>query len=679
MSLSCPSGTGDVFMSKKRTYEEQEQRVKELKKEVVQLQPDVKQKRPCWEFFECNEKECPAYKSKGSCWLISGTHCRKKIQGKLLEKIEECLPCEVFTANLDVDSMQETVTLISKQFTEYRTTVSTEIAQRKQAEEAMRESIHRVQVAYDQSIIYAEQLKEEIAERKWAEEALRESESRYRTLFNNASDIIFIHDLSGHTLDFNQVACERLGYSRQELLGMTPMDIDAPEYGALVPERINELRQSGHIIFETSHVTKEGKAIPTEVSTRLVEYAGKPAVLSIARDITKRKQAEEEGRTLRAQLQQTQKMESIGTLAGGIAHDFNNLLMGIQGNVSLIFLDTDTAHRHYERLKSIEKQVQSGAMLTSQLLGYARKGTYEVKPVDLNQLVRETSETFGRTRKDISIHLRLAEELSAVEADSGQIERVLWNLLVNAADAMPGGGDLNLKTENVTHEDMKAKVYEPKPGNYVVLTVTDTGIGMDKQTIDRIFDPFFTTKEMGRGTGLGLASAYGIIKAHAGYIDVESEEAIGTTFSIYLPASQKKVLKTIETVETAERFIKEIGTILFVDDEEVIREIGKDLLEAMGYRVLTADSGERAVEVYRKRRDVIDIVILDMVMPTTSGGEAYDRMKEINPDIKVLLSSGYSVDSQAKEILARGCDAFIQKPFDMRALSQKIREVLEKE
>jgi CheY-like chemotaxis protein len=221
---------------------------------------------------------------------------------------------------------------------------------------------------------------------------------------------------------------------------------------------------------------------------------------------------------------------------------------------------------------------------------------------------------------------------------------------------------------------MKGKLYGPKPGNYVQLTVTDTGSGMDKETVERIFEPFFTTKEMGRGTGLGLASVYGIIKAHAGYIDVESKKGHGTTFSIYLPASEKKVQKV---VKTAEQVIEGTGTVLLIDDEEVILEVGQDLLEAMGYLVLTADNGEEAVEVYRKNRDT-DIVVLDMVMPNMGGGEAYDRMKEINPDVKVLLSSGFSIDGEATEILKRGCDGFIQKPYRMNELAEKIREILDK-
>jgi len=251
------------------------------------------------------------------------------------------------------------------------------------------------------------------------------------------------------------------------------------------------------------------------------------------------------------------------------------------------------------------------------------------------------------------------------------------DLFVNAVDAMPGGGDLILNTMNMntTHKDMKGKLYDPKPGNYVLLTVTDTGRGMDKETKERIFDPFFTTKEMGRGTGLGLASTYGIIKGHGGYIDVESIKGQGTAFSIYLPGSEKKVQGA---VKTADQVIKGTGTVLLVDDEEIILEVGQELLEAMGYRVLTAKNGKGAIEVYKKNRDKIDIVFLDMVMPNMGGGEVYDRMKEMNPDIKVLLSSGFSIDSKATQILERGCNGFIQKPFNMKELSRKIREILDK-
>ena len=374
------------------------------------------------------------------------------------------------------------------------------------------------------------------------------------------------------------------------------------------------------------------------------------------------------------QIIQTEKLRAIGEMASGVAHNFNNLLMGIQGNVSLVLMDMDPIHPHYKRLETIENQVQSGAKLTAHLLGYARKGKYEIKPVDLNQLVEETSETFGRARKQIEIHRDLAGDLSAIEADLGQIEQVLLNLLVNAADAMPTGGDLFLKTMNVTHKDMTGKLYKPKRGNYVMLTATDLGMGMDKETMDRIFDPFFTTKEMGRGTGLGLASVYGIIKGHGGYINVESQKGQGATFSIFLPASEKEVERV---VNSAERITKGTGNVLLVDDESVILEVGRDLLEAIGYRVLTADKGNKAIDLYRKNQDEIAIVVLDMVMPTMGGGEAYDRLKEINPGVKVLLSSGYSIDGEATEILKRGCNGFIQKPFKINELAERIREILE--
>lgn len=388
----------------------------------------------------------------------------------------------------------------------------------------------------------------------------------------------------------------------------------------------------------------------------------------VLNDITKQKRME-------AQLRQAQKMEAIGTLAGGIAHDFNNLLMAIQGTVSLLLFNMDPDHPHHDKLKSIEKHVESGAKLTRQLLGYARKGKYEVKPVDLNRLVRETAETFGRTKKDIAIHVKLFDDLHATEVDEGQIEQVLLNLFLNAAGAMENGGRLSLETKNTTHKELQTDLYKPEPGNYVLLTVSDTGTGMDEKTKARIFEPFFTTKEMGRGTGLGLASAYGIIKSHGGYIEVDSKEGMGTTFKIYLPASKKPFDQ--HTDKPQEKVATGSETILLVDDERMILEVGRQLLEAMGYEVLTAANGKEAVNIYETQKNDIDLLILDVIMPEMNGSDVYEKMKHINPKIKVLVSSGYSVEGQAKEMLGRGCNGFIQKPFHIGQLSKSIREILQ--
>jgi CheY-like chemotaxis protein len=341
-----------------------------------------------------------------------------------------------------------------------------------------------------------------------------------------------------------------------------------------------------------------------------------------------------------------------------------------------MLLEIDSTHPNYEMLINIEKQVQSGSKLTSQLLGYAREGGYEIRPISLNQLVKDASNTFGTTKKEIRVHQELAKDLFGINADQGQIEQVLLNLYVNAADAMPGGGDLFLNTANVTHEDMKGKQYKAKPGSYVLLTVRDTGIGVDIDTMKRIFDPFFTTKGMGRGTGLGLASVYGTIKAHGGYIDVESEKGQGTTFSIYLPASSQK--EVIKEKELPQKTLKGKETILMVDDEDMVLDVGEEMLKALGYKVIEAKGGKEAVDIYRQHKDKIDVVLVDMIMPDMGGGEAYDRMREINPDVKVLLLSGYSIDGQATEILERGCNGFIQKPFDMKELSRSVREILDK-
>jgi two-component system cell cycle sensor histidine kinase/response regulator CckA len=512
----------------------------------------------------------------------------------------------------------------------------------------------------------------DITDRKRAEEALRESEEKFKSLGENAPDIIYTLALDGSFTYVNPAWEAILGYEPEEVLGKYFVDFakqeEARDY-VRVFKRIRDKRKTLKDI-DITIVHKDG-------STRLFSASGAPNIdktgevtgmVGLFKDIT-------DQRRLEAQFQQAQRMEAIGTLAGGIAHDFNNLLMGIQGRASLMLMEINSSHPHFEPLKGIEDYVKSAADLTKQLLGFARGGKYEVKPTDINELVNESSHMFGRTRKDIKINTKFQEDIWTVEVDHGQIEQVLLNLYVNAWQAMPGGGDLYLLTENVILDEYLARSFSVDPGGYVKISVTDTGVGMDEATQQRVFDPFFTTKGMGRGTGLGLASAYGIIKNHGGIINVYSDKGEGTTFNIYLPTSEKKIS---ETKGAGEEILKGSETVLLVDDEKMIIDVGEQLLDRLGYKVMVAGSGNEALEMYEENQDRIDLVILDMIMPDMSGGDTYDKLKGINSSIKVLLASGYSINGQAQAILDRGCDAFIQKPFNLRELSKKVRSVLDK-
>ncbi len=394
----------------------------------------------------------------------------------------------------------------------------------------------------------------------------------------------------------------------------------------------------------------------------------------VKQELAMRTRLEAERDLMQARLLQSQKMEAMGTLAGGIAHDFNNLLMGIQGYASLTMMSLDPSDPNHERLMRIQEQVQSGADLTRQLLGFARGGRYEVKPADMNDILEKSSSLFGRTKKEITIHRKYAEGLWTVEVDRGQLEQVLMNLYVNAWQAMPGGGEIYLATENVFLDKARVIPSDVEPGKYVKITITDTGIGMDAKTRERIFDPFFTTKAMGRGTGLGLATVYGIVTGHKGVINVYSEPGHGTIFTIYLPASEKEVF----TERTdAGKLVQGTETILVADDEKVILEVSTEMLTSLGYRVYAAGSGQEAIALFKEKIGEIDLVILDMIMPGISGAETFDRLREIKPSIKVLLSSGYSINGEAKTIMDRGCNGFLQKPFHLEKLSSKIRELLD--
>ncbi|MEN8806723.1 MAG: response regulator [Desulfobacterales bacterium] len=515
-----------------------------------------------------------------------------------------------------------------------------------------------------------QKLRDEISVRERSEQALRESEEKYRLLVENANDAIFI--IQDDKVTFPNPKARQLSSEMNVAIDRQPFfDFVHPDDEDRV---INwyERRLKNNDVPSTCTfklIDLFGKEHWIELNAVLIYWEKKIAALNFLKDITAQK-------IMEIQFRQSQRMESIGTLAGGIAHDFNNLLMGIQGNTSVMLLDIEPDHSLYENLRSIQRCVKSGANLTRQLLGFARGGKYVVKPTHINEVIDRTANIFGRSRKDINFHRRYNKNIWMVNVDVGQIEQVLLNLYVNAWQAMPNGGDLYLETDNIRLDKdyIDTKPFSVKPGLYVKISITDTGIGMDRKIQQRIFEPFFTTKEVGQGTGLGLASAYGIIKNHGGFITCYSEVGVGSTFNIYLPAHAKKDTQSEKVVQEA---VGGTETILLIDDEKMIIEVGRRMIESLGYAVVAAGKGDEALTLYRKRHDHIDLIILDMIMPHMGGKEVFNRIKEINPKAKVLLSSGYSLNGQAQEIMAQGCNGFIQKPFDTVELSSKIREILD--
>ncbi len=555
------------------------------------------------------------------------------------------------------------------------------INDRKKAEEKLAEYRERLEhLVKERTVNLLEtnrQLLSEIDQRKQTETALRESEEKYRSILEEIEEGYVETDLDGRLTFCNDSLCRIMGYGRSELLGLHLGVNASREAAGRMTYLFEELRGGGEPgrITDYEIVRKDGsrRILAVSMSVLFDKSSVPVGFRGLVHDVTDMIEAERERRRLEVRFQQAQRLKGLGTLAGGVAHDFNNLLMGIQGNISVMMLDLEPSSDMVENVRSIQECVQSGAKLTRQLLGFARGGKYLAEPTDPNEIVRSTADMFGRTRKEIEIHEAYAEPVWPVSVDQKQIEQVLLNIYINAWQAMPKGGELHLGTENVVLREDEVSPYDARPGRYVKISIRDTGIGMDEATRQRIFEPFFTTKEIGTGTGLGLASVFGIIKNHSGLIDVASSPGRGATFSIYLPASERPINARREIGAV---FQTGTETILLVDDEETILNACRAMLERVGYTVFTADNGANALEVFANRKNDIDLVILDIIMPGMDGGAVFDRLRQLQPDVKVLLSSGYSIEGHATTILSRGCNGFIQKPFEPDQLFSKIREIL---
>ncbi|MFO7716533.1 response regulator [Desulfosarcina sp.] len=475
---------------------------------------------------------------------------------------------------------------------------------------------------------------------------------------------------TGRVVYANSAAVKLFAIPLENLLSAEPRELFDEPFRIRIDMLMNKDAEKSTVVGLTRPLLLNGRQIIVRSFPVKVEA---DTTILLINDIT-------DQRDLEYQLQHVRRMDAIGNLAGGIAHNFNNLLMGIQGNVSILFQDKKVGEPGYDELAGIERCIDSGAKLTRQLLSFAKGGRYSLDLVDINDIVEKSSSMFARTRKEIHVILHLEDEWAMAEVDASQIELALMDLYVNAWHAMPPGGTLTVSTAEVTLDHAFVKPYHLNPGRYLKIDVSDTGAGIDAKTIERIFEPFYTTRPMAEGTGLGLASVFGIIKKHKGIITVDSQVGRGTTFSIYLPAA--RILQKPKDVDqplvasTAKRPEKGSGTILVVDDEEYILKADKAMLNELGYDVLLANGGKEALRVFDENKDRIQLLILDLIMPDLGGEIVYDRIKSIRPEVRVILSSGYSIEGQAESILKKGCDGFIQKPYNLNQLAQKIKEIL---
>jgi two-component system, cell cycle sensor histidine kinase and response regulator CckA len=510
-------------------------------------------------------------------------------------------------------------------------------------------------------------------EHKRSEEALRRSEARYRSLIQSAAYGIYCCGLNGRFLEMNAAVIGMLGYdAAEEVLALDPehdVFVDSSELANLIRNFRDGTRLNN---IEVRWKRKDGKVITVRLSGRVVNHPDDTTeVLEIiAEDVT-------EQRVLENQFRQAQKMEAVGRLAGGVAHDFNNLLTVISGYTEVLMERTQAHNPLYPKIQAIHQATERATSVTRQLLAFSRKQMLELKVVDINVIVGEMQRLLRPLiGENIELETRLARDLGRTRADAGQIEQVIMNLVVNSKDAMPSGGKITIQTNNKElHKDSVSREHSYiRPGSYIVLSVSDNGHGMDKDTQARIFEPFFTTKEKGKGTGLGLSTVYGIVKQSGGYILAESQPGQGTTFSIYLPRVDEPA-ETIGHIAIKQAQKGGSETVLLVEDEESVRQLVRELLEAQGYQILEAENGEEALQIAAMHSE-IDMLITDVVMPGMSGRELSARLCASHPHTKLLYLSGYTEDAIVHEGVLEPGTAFLQKPFTLQTLARKVREVL---